>query len=108
MQHMLLLVGCEAKRAWTRSVYAPAGLAGEQRVLGLGDFSGSVPMHGAPCSTVCQQRVSDAYESCEKLAAWSRPHSDPGETFLTYEYARTNFCKLLASCSQNLSKRRGV
>ena len=60
MQHMLLLVGCEAKRAWTRSVCAPAGLAGEQHVLGLGDFSGSVPMHGAPCSTICHQRVSHA------------------------------------------------
>ena len=64
MQHMLLLVGCEAKRAWTRSVYAPAGLAGEQHVLGIGDFSGSMPTHGAPCSTICQQRVSEAQESC--------------------------------------------
>ena len=107
MQHRLQLVGCEAKRAWTRSVYAPAGLAGEQHMLGLGDFSGSVPTHGAPCSTVCEQRVSDTQESCGKLAVWSGPHSDPGETFLTYEHARTNFCKLLACHRQSVSKLSG-
>ena len=48
-----LLLGCEAKRAWTRIVYAPADLGDEQHVLGLGDFSGSVPTHGAPHSAVC-------------------------------------------------------
>ena len=30
-----LLLGCEAKRAWTRIVYAPADLGDEQHVLGL-------------------------------------------------------------------------
>ena len=35
------------------SFYAPADLGDEQHVLGLGDFSGSVPTHGAPHSAVC-------------------------------------------------------
>ena len=38
---------------------------------------------------------------------WSGPHSDPGETFLTYEHARTNFCKLLACHRQSVSKLSG-
>ena len=59
----------------------------------------------APVSHLKALRASKSFG---KLATLSGRHGDPGETFSECVRACTNFCKLLASCSQNLSELRGV
>ena len=59
----------------------------------------------APVSHLKALRASKSFG---KLATLSGRHGDPGETFSECVRACTNFCKLLACCSQNLSKPRGV
>ena len=79
----------------------------EHHVLGLMGFIASCELECSSVAPVSHLKALRASKSFEKLATLSGRHGEPGKTFSACVRACTNFCKLLACCSQNLSKRRG-